>query len=322
LTLGLAGAKLLITGASGFVGRALAIESTARAMSGRGATRRIEGKFPANFEIVQVTGLEPDTDWANALEGVSVVAHCAARVHVIHDPSSNPLSEFRRVNVEGTLNLARQAASAGIRRLVFISSIGVNGAETFLKAFSAEDAPAPDSPYAVSKLEAEVGLQALSRSSGMEIVVIRPPLVYGSGGKGNWESLVGWIRSGVPLPLGAIHNKRSLVGIDNLVDLVLACLEHPAAANQTFLVSDGEDVSTTNLLQAMAHALGVRSRLIPVPAGLLKMAAALTGKSSMVQKLVGSLQIDTSKTRCRLNWSPPVSFAEGLRRAAAVKTEQ
>jgi len=313
---------LLITGASGFVGRALAIESAAKAITGRVATRQSGGNFPAGFQNVQITGLEPDTDWGSALAGVSVVAHCAARVHVTRDPSSNPLAEFRRINVEGTLNLARQAATAGIRRLVFISSIGVNGAETVLKAFTAEDAPAPDSPYAVSKFEAEAGLQALSRSSGMEIVVIRPPLVYGPGGKGNWESLVAWIRSGVPLPLGAIHNKRSLVGLDNLIDLVIVCLEHPAAANQVFLVSDGEDVSTTNLLRGMAHALRVRSRLLPVPAGLLRVAGALTGKSELVQKLVGSLQIDIAKTRRLLNWSPPVSFAEGLRRAAAAKTEQ
>jgi len=242
--------------------------------------------------------------------------HCAARVHVMADTAANPLAEFRRVNVQGTLNLARQAAAAGVRRFAFVSSIGVNGAETFGLPFSAQDVAAPHSPYAVSKYEAELGLQALAAETGMEVVIIRPPLVYGLGAPGNFGSLIRWLRRGVPLPLGAIHNQRSLVSLDNLVDLIVTCLTHPAAINQTFLVSDGEDVSTTELLRRMGQALGRPARLVPVPVSWLKLAAKLVGKPDVAQRLCGSLQVDIEKTRRLLGWTPPLSLDQGLKRAA------
>jgi nucleoside-diphosphate-sugar epimerase len=230
----------------------------------------------------------------------------------------DPLVEFRSVNVEGTLRLARQAAEAGVRRFIFISSIGVNGGDTFAHPFAAEDNVAPHTPYAISKHEAEVGLRALADNTKMEIVIIRPPLVYGPNAPGNFLSLMNWLMSGIPLPLGAvIENRRSFVFIDNLVDLIVTCLDHPAAANQTFLVSDGESLSTAALLRRMGEALGRPARLIQVPVPLLQMGAALLGKRDMAQRLCGSLEVDIGKTRELLGWTPPISVDEGLRRTAA-----
>jgi nucleoside-diphosphate-sugar epimerase len=309
--------RLLITGASGFIGRALTLQAVARGLPLRIALRRPDVDLAARFETARISGLDADTEWGAALDGVAVVAHCAARAHVLREVSSDPLAEFRRVNVQGTLNLARQAIRAGVRRFIFISSIGVNGSETHLEPFTADDVAAPSSPYAQSKYEAESGLRLLSKEAGLELVVIRPPLVYGPGAKGNFEIMIRWIERGIPLPLGAIHNKRSLVALDNLVDLVLLCLQHPAASNQTFLVSDGEDLSTTELLRRLGQALRKPVRLVPVPSMLLKAAAFIAGKSDIAQKLIGSLQVDSSHTRKLLNWSPPVSVSEGLSRVAA-----
>jgi nucleoside-diphosphate-sugar epimerase len=309
--------RLLITGASGFIGRALTLQAVARGLPLRIALRRPDVDLAAGFETARISGLDADTEWGAALDGVAVVAHCAARAHVLREVSSDPLAEFRRVNVQGTLNLARQAIRAGVRRFIFISSIGVNGSETHLEPFTADDVAAPSSPYAQSKYEAESGLRLLSKEAGLELVVIRPPLVYGPGAKGNFEIMIRWIERGIPLPLGAIHNKRSLVALDNLVDLVLLCLQHPAASNQTFLVSDGEDLSTTELLRRLGQALRKPVRLVPVPSMLLKAAAFIAGKSDIAQKLIGSLQVDSSHTRKLLNWSPPVSVSEGLSRVAA-----
>ena len=272
--------------------------------------------MPANVQSVQVADLAPDTAWGPTLVNVDVVIHLAARAHVMRDTAMDPLAEFRRVNVQGTLNLARQAAAVGVRRFVFVSSIGVNGAESFEQPFAAEDEVAPHSPYAVSKFEAEQGLQVLATETGMEVVIIRPPLVYGPGAPGNFGSLMRWLQLGIPLPLGAIHNQRSLVALDNLVDLIVTCLTHPAAANQTFLVSDGEDVSTTELLRRMGQAMGCPARLIPVPASVLKAAAALLGKRDMAQRLCGSLQVDIQKTRQLLGWNPPLTLDQGLKKAA------
>ena len=261
--------------------------------------------------------LEPSTDWSVALGGVSAVVHCAARVHVMSDTAADPLAEFRQVNVQGTLNLARQAAAVGARRFVFVSSIKVNGEATQLgRPFTADDAPAPLDAYGVSKMEAEQGLRELSAQTGMEVVIIRPPLVYGPDVKANFAAMMRWLRRGIPLPLGAIHNQRSLVALDNLVDLIVTCLSHPAADNQTFLVSDGEDVSTTELLQRMGQAMNRPARLIPVPAGLLMQAAALLGKRDVAQRLCCSLQLDIEKTRQLLNWNPPLTLDQGLKKAA------
>ena len=263
--------------------------------------------------------LSPDEDWSDALIGVSVVVHCAARVHVMNDESADPLEEFRRVNVHGTLRLASQAAAAGAKRFVFLSSIKVNGEQTqFGEPFTADQQPNPGDPYGVSKMEAEVGLRALAWETGMEVVIIRPPLVYGPGVKANFLTMMRWLRRGLPLPLGAVTgNRRSLVALDNLIDLIVTCIDHPAAANQIFLVSDRESLSTDALLRRMGVALGRPARLIPVPVSLLQLGATLLGKSAVAQRLCGSLEIDMSKTRELLGWVPPVSADEGFRRTAA-----
>lgn len=270
-------------------------------------------------EVVRVGDLIPESDWKDALNGVDSVIHLAARVHVMRDEASDPLAEFLRVNVEGTLNLARQAAFAGVRRFIFVSSVKVNGESTVLgKPFFADDSPEPQDPYGISKLEAEKGLRKLASSTGMEVVIIRPPLVYGPGVKANFASMMSWLQRGIPLPLGAIHNKRSFVALDNLVDFIVTCLAHPAAANQTFLVSDGEDLSTTALLQRMGRALGKPARLMPVPAGLMVVAANLLGKGDVPQRLFGSLQVDSSKARHLLGWKPVVTVNEELQKTADV----
>tara|TARA_Y100000758_G_scaffold276990_1_gene222126 strand:- start:2396 stop:3109 length:714 start_codon:yes stop_codon:yes gene_type:complete len=229
------------------------------------------------------------------------------------DEMADPLAEYRRVNVDGTLNLARQAAAAGVKRFVFISSIGVNG-NVNTHPFTADDLPNPAEHYALSKWEAEQGLWQMQQETGMEVVIIRPPLVYGPGAPGNFGSLVRWVERGVPLPLGAVHNSRALVGIDNLVDLIVRCIDHPSAANQVFLAGDGEDLSTTGLLRGVAKAMGKRGILLPVPAGLLLFGATLLGRKAMAQRLLGSLQVDISKTCELLDWQPPYTVEEGLRR--------
>ncbi|MCY1297327.1 N-acetyl-alpha-D-glucosaminyl-diphospho-ditrans,octacis-undecaprenol 4-epimerase [compost metagenome] len=243
--------------------------------------------------------------------------HCAARVHVMNDTEADPLAAFRRANVEGTLTLARQARDAGVRRFIFVSSIKVNGESTEPgNPFTADQIPAPVDPYGVSKQEAEQGLRAIAEDSGMEVVIVRPTLVYGPGVKANFLSMMRWLNRGVPLPFGAIHNRRSLVSLYNLVDLIVTCIHHPAAANQTFLVSDGEDVSTTELLRRIGKALGRPARLLPVPSAMLEMGATALGKRALSQRLCGSLQVDINKTRELLGWTPPVSLEEALKRTA------
>ena len=308
--------RILVSGANGFLGRALVNRGASDGLRLRAATRRPGENWPSGVECALAEDLATEGDWRAALDGVDAVVNCAARVHVVRDTSADPLAEFRRVNVAGTLNLARQAADAGVRRFIYISSIGVNGAETFDMPFTSEDKAAPHSPYAVSKLEAELGLRQLTHETGLEVVIIRPPLVFGPGAPGNFNKLLLIVHRGIPLPLGAIHNKRSLVALDNLVDLILICLHHRAAANQTFLVSDGEDLSTTALLRRTGAALGRPARLIPVSALVLRTAARLLGKASFAQQLCGSLQVDISKTRDLLDWTPPVSVDHALMQTA------
>ncbi|UPQ81323.1 SDR family oxidoreductase [Pseudomonas knackmussii] len=303
--------KIILTGASGFIASRLFFElKQGLGFQPIGLCRRLP-QGGASSGLYAVGDLQ-QAELSTLLTDVEVLIHAAARAHIVMGEVA-PLAEYRRVNVEGTLNLARQAVAAGVKRFVFISSIGVNG-NINTRPFRASDLPNPAEPYAQSKWEAEQGLMQLAAETGMEVVIIRPPLVYGSGAPGNFGSLVRWIEKGVPLPLGAIHNKRSLVGIDNLVDLIIRCIDHPAAANQVFLAGDGEDLSTTDLLRGVGKAMAKPARLIPVPAGLLQFGATLLGKKAMAQRLLGSLQVDIRKTCELLDWKPPYTVDEGLRR--------
>uniref|UniRef100_UPI00404773B3 UDP-glucose 4-epimerase family protein n=1 Tax=Rheinheimera sp. TaxID=1869214 RepID=UPI00404773B3 len=304
---------LLLTGATGFVGRALATEVNTKELRllSRSDPCIAEAKF-CQAEI------GPSIDYSIHLEKVDVVIHAAARVHVMADTASNPLEEYRAINVAGTLNLARQAAAAGIKRFIFISSIKVNGEGTAAgRAYSPFDKPNASDPYGISKAEAEVALRQLAAETQMEVVIIRPPLVYGPGVKANFAAMLKLAQKNLPLPLGAIHNKRSMVALDNLVYLIIACIDHPKAANQTFLVSDDQDVSTTELLQMMTRAAGKTPWLIPVPMSWLKLAGKLTGKQAVIDRLCGNLQVDISHTKDTLGWKPPITVEEGIARCFA-----
>lgn len=311
---------ILLTGSSGFVGGAVLEAVQKRGMPVRTVCRSPEqAKCFSDGEsgAVVISTLGADTDWSAALSGIDVVLHCAARVHVMQDSAIDPLAEFRKVNVDATVNLARQAAQAGVRRFVFVSSIGVNGNATDGIPFGVTDTLAPHSGYAISKAGAELGLRQLAIETGMEVTIVRPPLVYGPNAPGNMRSMMQALRKRLPLPLGCVtKNRRSLVALDNLVDLLLTCIDHPAAANQTFLVSDGEDISTVDLLRRLGAAMGYPARLVPVPTPVLWAGAYLLGKRDMAQQLLGSLQVDIEHTRHTLGWTPPVSVDEGLRRAA------
>jgi nucleoside-diphosphate-sugar epimerase len=304
----------LVTGASGFLGKAL-VNHLVRLPDCFvvAPMRTLPAELPAGARSIPLDSLDGCNDWQVALTDVDVVVHAAARVHVMNEVAIDPLAAFREVNVEATLNLARQAATSGVKRFIFISSIKVNGEVTKPGVvYRADDEPAPIDPYGISKLEAEQGLKLLAASTGMEVVIIRPVLVYGPGVKANFLSMMRWLHRGVPLPFGAVHNLRSLVAIDNLVDLIVLCAEHPAAANQVFLASDGEDVSTTQLLRKLAHALGKPARLLPIPAGLMSGAASLLGQQDLADRILGSLQVDISKNYQLLGWEPPVSLDKAL----------
>lgn len=305
---------VLITGGHGFVGHVLFERLRAE---GRDPLKVSRQAMRQGELAVGEIGLT--TDWSKAFLNCAVVIHLAARVHVMNDTEADPLTAFRAVNVDGTLNLARQAAAAGVKRFVFISSVKVNGESTPPgRAFTEADAPNPQDAYGQTKHEAEQGLRQLSTDTGMEVVIIRPPLVYGPGVKGNFADLMRAVQRGWPLPLGAVHNLRSLVALSNLVDFIVTCIAHPEAANQTFLVSDGQDLSTTELVRGIVQAAGVPARLLPVPVWALQAGASLLGKGETVQRLCGNLQVDMSKARSLLGWVPPVSVEEGLRRAMAL----
>jgi nucleoside-diphosphate-sugar epimerase len=319
--IGKKGNVILLTGATGFVGksllRRLLADDESRLLVI--ADRRSGHSWPDRTRSFLMGELNHINDWSVALDKVTVVVHCAARVHVMKDNDFDPLKAFRDVNVAGTLNLARQAAAAGVKRFVFISSIGVNGLETVSGIpFNEGSETKPHNAYAISKWEAEKGLMAIAAETKLEVVIIRPPLVYGCKAPGNFGSLIRAVQRGWPLPLGAVHNQRSLVALDNLLDFIVTCTTHPQAANQTFLVSDGHDLSTTELLRGMAQAAGVSARLLPVPLWALQAGASLLWKGDVVQRLCGNLQVDISKARILLGWVPPVSVEEGLRRAMMV----
>jgi UDP-glucose 4-epimerase len=309
--------RLLLTGASGLVGTGLLRYARDRKDLQWAAAVRRPRNLPGCERVHVTPALDAAGDWRDALVGVDVVVHAAARVHVMDETASDPLAEFRKANVEGTLALARQAVEAGVRRFVFISSIKVNGeASEPGQPFTADDPARPVDPYGISKQEAEQALRELAQASGMEVVIIRPVLVYGPGVKANFQRMMRWLCAGVPLPFAAIDNRRSLVALDNLADLIITCAEHPAAANQTFLASDGEDLSTAQLLRRLGAALGRPARLLPVPASLLLGVAGCLGRRKMAQRLCGSLQVDITKNHALLNWKPVVSVDQAFQQTA------
>lgn len=302
--------SLLLTGATGFVGQHLVSALIQRNLPHQIAVRNQAGNS-AHSEYISVGDINAHTAWSKALEGVTDVIHLAARVHITQETSSDAYAAFRAVNTAGTLNLARQAAAAGVRRFVFLSSVKVNG-EGSPHAYRVTDTPAPQDAYAVSKWEAEQGLWEISAKTSMQLVILRIPLVYGSGVGANFLQLLQTVNKGWPLPLGGIENRRSLLYVGNLVDAILVALEHPDAANKLYLLSDGQDVSTTELIEFMAQALHKSSRLLSVPKGMLRLVASLMGKSSAVDRLFGSLYLDSAKIQRELQWKPPFSIQQGL----------
>lgn len=309
--------RILLSGGSGFVGGGV-LQGLLRAQHEVLLAVRRPLAVHAALQQHVFAGFEAATDWQPVLRGVDALIHAAARVHVRRERAGDPWHAYRRINVEGTLQLARQAALAGVRRFVFLSSVKVHGeASVPGRPFQADGPVQPLGAYALSKLEAEQGLFALAAETGMQVVIIRPPLVYGPGVKANFRSLMDCLARGIPLPLGAVDNRRSLVALDNLVDLVVTCLAHPAAANQVFLVSDGQDLSTGELLRRLGRALDRPARLLPVPVCLLRAGAALLGRKALAERLCGSLQVDIGKTRELLGWTPPVRLDEALGKTAA-----
>ncbi|KTC66032.1 UDP-glucose 4-epimerase (Galactowaldenase) (UDP-galactose 4-epimerase) (plasmid) [Legionella adelaidensis] len=305
--------NILITGATGFVGKQLVQKLLQHSnYKVQASVRSVNSALPKELQI-PIGNVSKQTDWTPALKGCDVVIHTAARVHIMRETATDPLQEFRKINVEGTLNLARQAATHGVKRFIFISSIKVNGEITHNDKFFADDKPSPQDPYAVSKLEAEQGLFSIAKETGLEVVIIRPPLIYGPHVKGNFRRLIQTIQKGLPLPLAALnHNKRSLVSIYNLLDLINCCIDHPNAANQVFLVSDGFDISSVELLQKIGQALNKSPWLIYIPRMLLKGISSLLGKEALWQRLGGSLQLDIEKTCTLLNWKPVIGMDEAL----------
>jgi len=300
--------RVLVTGANGFVGRAVFDRfCTDSDIEVVGAVRSNSSSGIDAMPMFEVGDVGADTDWSSALLGVDVVVHLAARAHVLAETHPDPLSEFRRVNVEGALVLLRQAIASKVRRFVFISSIGVNGNVTEREPFSERSPATPHAAYAVSKHEAEQALQSLAQSNGIELVIIRPPLVYAAHAPGNFARLLKLVDLGLPLPFGSVQNLRSMVALGNLVDFIGCCVRHPAAAGQTFLISDGDDVSLPQMLQLLGQGMHKRCVLIPFPPALMRLAAGMLGKSNLYNQLCGSLQVDSAKSRALLGWTPPQS---------------
>lgn len=309
--------RVIITGASGFVGQNVIAKAISQGMDIRAVLRKT-GELPESARSILVDEISGSTNWGNSLCNADVVIHLAARVHVMRDDSSDPLQEFRKVNVAGTEHLARSAAASGVRRLVYVSSIKVNGEATIGGTrFTEADVPSPQDPYGISKWEAEQTLHRVAAETGLEIVIIRPPLIYGAGVKGNFAQMLRVLAKDIPLPLASAHNLRSLIYIGNMVDLLIICATHPAATGQTYLVSDGEDISTPDLLHQLGAAMEHPARLFQCSPALLRLAGRLAGKSDQVERLLGSLQIDSGKIRSDLNWTPPYTLREGLQYTGA-----
>lgn len=303
--------KTIVTGASGFIGKLFCVQMLRQGYSIKVAVR--SRALPIkNVEVEFVETIDASTDWSTILTEADVVVHLAARVHVMQETAEDPLEAFRKVNAAGTLNLARQAAQAGVRRFVFVSTVKVNGEETTSRPFSELDTPNPQDVYGISKMEAEQQLLALAEETGLEVVIVRPPLVYGAGVKGNFAQMLRVLDRRIPLPLASVHNIRSLMYVENLVDALVLCATHPKAVGQTYLVSDGEDISTPELLSQLSQTMGFPARLFPVPVWGLKLAAKLFGKGDQIHRLTSSLQVDSSKIRRELGWSPPFTLRQGL----------
>jgi nucleoside-diphosphate-sugar epimerase len=307
--------RILVTGATGFIGSVLCTRLHSEGGQVRGTLLASEppSAIGSGVEPVVIEPLGVYTPWQHALAGIDTVIHLAARVHIMDDPSADPICEFRKVNVDGTTRLAREAAKAGVKRFVFISSIKVNGEESPMP-YTADSPPMPSDPYGISKWEAEQALRQIETEFGLEVVVVRPTLVYGPGVKANFRSLLNMVSKGIPLPLASVANKRSLIYVENLVDALVVCAKHPAAAGNTYLVSDGDDVATSELIRRIAAALNVPDRLFPAPEALLHLAGKMTGKSAAVNRLLGSLTVDISKIQRELGWVPPFTMAQGLAR--------
>jgi nucleoside-diphosphate-sugar epimerase len=303
--------RILVTGATGFVGQALLarLQNSGRPVR---AALRTSASVCAAGEKVVVGHIGPDTDWQQALQGVGCVVHLAARTHVLDDDSADPMAAYRDINVLGSIRLAQQAVAAGVRRLIFLSSVKVNGETTGLRPFTESDVPAPLDAYGITKAEAENALRRIGAETGMETVILRPPLVYGPGVKGNLLRLLDLVHRGVPLPLASIRNQRSLIYVDNLADAIATCIDVPAAAGSTYMVSDGEDVSTPALIGKLAAAMGKSPRLLPCPPALLTFGAAMLGKRATALRLTGSLAVDSSRIRQDLGWQPRSSLDQGL----------
>ena len=303
----MAAVNIIVTGLSGFLGSSIK-------KNYHGDIYGIGRHQPTDFQgVFFKKNLGESTCYTECFEGIGVVIHCAARAHIMNDEVVDPLAEYRRVNVSGSLNLAQQAADAGVKRFIYISSIKVNGESTSGSVpFTEKDTAEPLDPYGVSKYEAEEGLKKIAADTGMEVVIIRPPLVYGAGVKANFLNLLKLSNTGLPLPFGLVNNKRSMVYVENLVDFIVKCIDHPAAVNQTFLVSDNHDLSLSALLNLIRTSMNKPARLIPVPEFLFKLAGLIFRKQDVVDRLVGDLQVDSSKARSLLDWKPPYSVEQGI----------
>lgn len=312
--------KILVTGLNGFVGLPLSWHLIIAGYQVVGGVRSPDslGAVNPHIQLKAIGDIDEITDWQDCLSGVECVVHLANRAHVMNEQSSNPLALYRKVNTEGTLNLARQAAAAGVKRFIFISSVKVNGESTLPgKPFRADDVSIPLDHYGLSKYEAELGLKKISQETGLEVVIIRPPLIYGPGVKANFLKMMRWVERGIPLPLGSIQNQRSLLGIDNLIDFIEVCLTHPRAAGKTFLVSDDHDLSTTELLKGIARSMGQSSKLVAIPQRILEGVLGILGQRRIAERLCGSLQLDIQPTKDQLGWRPPYSVEDQL-----IKTSQ
>jgi nucleoside-diphosphate-sugar epimerase len=308
--------RFLVTGANGFVGKHLCAELLRQGQPVRAAVRSASPPVDG-IEVAVVGAIDGETNWANALHDVDVVIHLAARVHVMKDTAADPLAEFLKVNTQGTANLARQAAAAGVKRLVYVSSIKVNGERTAeTQPFAESDKPDPQDAYAISKWQAEQVLQRVAQEAGIEVVIVRPPLVYGPGVRGNFIRLLAAVDKGIPLPLASVRNKRSLVYLGNLADALILCASHPAAAGKTYLVRDGEDISIPDLVRQMAAGLGRPARLLPLPVKLLRGLGKLSGKPESIERMVGSLRVNDDLIRKELGWKPQFTLQQGLQATA------